>query len=161
MTQTQHRAGATATGVGIQTLHYYEREGLIERPGRTSAGYRVYSERTLRRVRGIKRAQGLGFTLHEISELIGVAESGENIEEIARLARGKLAEIDAKVAQLAEVRAALEQTLECCSCGGDLSRCDVIDGLGALPDANPRESLRRTSAGRRDDGRPGRELQPD
>lgn len=119
--------------VGIQTLHYYEREGLIDRPGRTASGYRIYSERTLRRVRGIKRAQGLGFTLREIGELIGMAESADSIEEIARLTRRKLAEIDAKVAQLEAVRGALVDTLECCNCGGDLSRCDVIDGLGATP----------------------------
>ena len=135
MTQTQYRAGAAAgaSGVGIQTLHYYEREGLIERPGRTPAGYRIYSEQTLRRVRGIKRAQGLGFTLREIRELIGVAESGDSLTVVARLARGKLAEIDAKIAQLNAVRAALEETIDCCGCGGDLSRCDVIDGLGAAP----------------------------
>ena len=84
-------------------------------------------------MRGIKRAQGLGFTLNEIRELIGIAASGDSIAEIARLARRKLAEIDAKVAQLGAVRAALEDTLECCGCGGDLSRCDVIDGLGAAP----------------------------
>ena len=61
---------ACAAGVHVQTLHYYERRGLLPRPGRTAAGYRIYGPETVRTVRAIKRAQTLGFTLTDIRELM-------------------------------------------------------------------------------------------
>lgn len=126
-----HRVGAAAAsaGVGVQTLHYYEREGLLEAPARTAAGYRLYSREMVHRVRAIKRAQALGFSLQEIRELIGVAEGRRPLREIAGLARQRIADIDARIEQLQTLRDALRDALEQCRCRGDLSRCDVLAGL--------------------------------
>jgi DNA-binding transcriptional MerR regulator len=123
-------AAAEAVGVNVQTLHYYERRGLLRPRARNGAGYRQYGERELRRVRGIKRAQSLGFTLAEIQEFIAVAESRRSARTVAALARGKLAEIDQKIRALELVRATLNEAIETCACGGDLRHCDVIAGLG-------------------------------
>ncbi len=100
-------AAAKAAGVNVQTLHYYERRGLLRPRARNSAGYREYGEVDVRRVRGIKRAQSLGFTLGEIQELIAVAESRRSMRNVAALDRHKLDEIDRKIGALELVRATL------------------------------------------------------
>ncbi len=123
-------AAAEAAGVNVQTLHYYERRGLLRPRARSGAGYREYGEVEVRRVRGIKRAQSLGFTLGEIRELIGVAESHRSARNVESFARHKLDEIDRKIGALEVARATLKDTIEACACGGDLRRCDVIAGLG-------------------------------
>lgn len=130
-----YRVGTAAAyaGVGVQTLHYYERERLIEAPARTAAGYRLYSREMVHRVRAIKRAQSLGFTLQEIRELIGIAEDGRPLAEVAEVARRRMADVDARIEQLQGVREALRNAVEQCRCRGDLSRCDVLAGLS--PDA--------------------------
>jgi MerR family copper efflux transcriptional regulator len=127
-------AAAEAAGVGVQTLHYYEREGLIEPPDRSAAGYREYDAGTVERVRAIKRAQGLGFTLREIRALIGVARDRGTIEEVRTVARGRLAEIDARMEELQRARDALTAVIAQCECDGDVDACDVVDGLSASKD---------------------------
>ena len=122
-------AAASAAGVNVQTLHYYERRGLIQSPGRSPAGYREYGLRTVRRVRSIKRAQGLGFTLGEIRELMDLVEAGRPATEVVDLARSKLEAIDEKIEALVRMRDALRETMETCRCGGDLTCCDVVGAL--------------------------------
>ena len=122
-------AAASAAGVNVQTLHYYERRGLIQSPGRSPAGYREYGLRTVRRVRSIKRAQGLGFTLGEIRELMDLVEAGRPVSEVAELARAKLEAIDEKIEALVRMRDALRETMETCRCGGDLTCCDIVGAL--------------------------------
>jgi MerR family copper efflux transcriptional regulator len=130
-----YRVGAAAkyAGVGVQTLHYYEREGLIDPPGRSAAGYRLYSRAMIHRVRAIKRAQALGFTLREIRELIGIAEDRRPLGEVAAVAQRRIVDIDSRIEQLQSVRDALCTAVEQCRCSGELSRCDVLAGLS--PDA--------------------------
>ena len=142
-----YRVGAAAAyaGVGVQTLHYYEREGLIERPERTAAGYRLYSREMVHRVRAIKRAQSLGFTLQEIRELIGIAQDARPLSELAEVARHRIADIDARIEQLQSMRDALQSAVEQCSCGGDLSRCNVLAGLS--PDTPALDDPFETRAG--------------
>ncbi len=129
------KVGATAAfaGVGVQTLHFYEREGLIEEPSRSAAGYRLYSRETVHRVRAIKRAQTLGFTLQEIRELIGIAEDRRPLGEVAAVAERRITDIDARIERLQGLRDALLTAVEQCRCKGDLSRCDVLARLS--PDA--------------------------
>lgn len=131
MAREHYRVGgaARAAGVGVQTLHYYERRGLIGAAARTASGYREYGSATVRRVRAIKRAQTLGFSLTEIQELIGIAGEGRSAAEVGELARRKVEEIDTKLADLGRVRARLVDALETCRCGGDIGRCDVLAGL--------------------------------
>ena len=151
MASQHYRVGSAArsAGVGVQTLHYYERRGLVRPSDRSESGYREYGEPEVRRVRAIKQAQSLGFTLREIRELIEVAESGRSAQQAARLAQGKIEEIDAKIHALRRMRRSLARTLETCRCGGDVSRCDVLEGLGEPRPAStrasrPAQSRRRT-----------------
>lgn len=125
------RVGATAraAGVGIQTLHFYEREGLVAPADRTEAGYRLYDATQVRRIRAIKRAQSLGFTLAEIRDLMRIADARRPSARLLTLAESKLREIDEKIHALETMRAALRSGLESCRCGGDLSRCDLTAGL--------------------------------
>jgi DNA-binding transcriptional MerR regulator len=126
------RIGATAAaaGVNVQTLHYYERRGLIRRPPRTLSGYRQYPPATVRAIRAIKRAQGLGFTLKEIQDLMRIRIRGTAARDAGTLARQKLADIEAKIEALARMRDQLRDLLDTCACGGDARRCNVLDGLG-------------------------------
>ena len=121
---------ARAAGVNVQTLHYYERQGLIADPARTPAGYREYEPSTIRTVRAIKRAQVLGFTLREIKELIAFRERSRSGQDLVAFAEKKIAEVDAKIAALRKIRRGLRQTIETCRCGGDVSRCNALEGLG-------------------------------
>ena len=93
-----------ADGVNVQTLHYYERQGLIAAPGRSAAGYREYRPTSIGRIRAIKRAQRLGFTLKEIKELTGLSDEERVSEELRVLVGDKLAEIDDKIASLRKMR---------------------------------------------------------
>jgi MerR family copper efflux transcriptional regulator len=143
----RHKIGAAAAraGVGVQTLHYYEREGLIDPPARTASGYRLYSREMVQRVRAIKRAQSLGFTLQEIRELIGIAQDKRPLSEVADVARQRIADIDARIEELEVIRSALRTAMEQCHCSGDLSRCDVLAGLS--PDTPDSEDRFETEAG--------------
>ncbi|HYC54107.1 MAG TPA: MerR family transcriptional regulator [Candidatus Binatia bacterium] len=122
-------AAARAAGVNVQTMHYYERRGLIRRPPRSAAGYRLYSAATVRSVRAIKRAQSLGFTLDEIAELVRIRTGGGSIQRVAALATTKIAVIEEKIQALTSLRDRLRSTLKTCACGGDVRRCDVLEGL--------------------------------
>ena len=128
-----HRVGAAAraAGVGVQTLHFYEREGLVRPAARSDAGYRIYGDEQIERIRAIKRAQSLGFTLGEIRDLIAIADSRRGSARLVRVAQAKLEEIDEKIHALETMRDALAAGLESCRCGGDLSRCDLMTGLGS------------------------------
>lgn len=121
---------AHAAGVNVQTLHYYERRGLLRTPRRTPSGYRVYHEDTLETVRGIKRAQALGFTLGEIRQLMTIHSGRRSPGTVIEMVTGKVREIDAKIRDLRTMRRSLRDVAERCECGGDLSRCDVLEGLG-------------------------------
>jgi len=95
---------AAAAGVNVQTLHYYERRGLLTQAGRTASGHRQYPARTVTLVRMIKNAQHLGFSLDEVAALIAAsADPGET----AAIAARKLTEVDTQIARLTLIREAL------------------------------------------------------
>jgi MerR family transcriptional regulator, mercuric resistance operon regulatory protein len=115
---------AERAGVNVQTLRYYERRGLLDAPPRRPSGQREYPEAAVRLLRTIKAAQRLGFTLAEIEELIALSEHRRGPGELRRRAQRKLAEVDARIGQLRQVREALLAVVaaECdsltdCSCG--------------------------------------------
>lgn len=95
---------AAAAGVNVQTLHYYERRGLLTQAGRTASGHRQYPARTVTLVRMIKNAQHLGFSLDEVAALIAASADPD---EIAAIAARKLADVDAQIARLTLIRGAL------------------------------------------------------
>src|SRR5712692_3555565 len=94
--------------VNLQTIRYYEREGLLPKPPRLASGYRVFSSDAVRRVRFIKRAQELGFSLKEIKELLSMRIDPESdCSGIQKLARAKLADIEQKIQTLQAMRKVL------------------------------------------------------
>jgi DNA-binding transcriptional MerR regulator len=117
---------AERAGVNVETLRYYERRGLLPEPARTPSGHRRYDEETVRFVRAVKEAQGLGFTLAEIEEYLRVARRGEVAASEALRVRmaAKIDEIDARLAGLRRVRDDLARVVGCacdsldhCTCG--------------------------------------------
>lgn len=114
---------ASQAGVNVQTLRYYERRGLLKEPARRYTGERRYPPETVAFIRAIKRAQGLGFTLEEIGQLLHTDGSGQDLQ-IAATAMEKLVEVDAKLLDLQSVRQRLAQVVDrgCnsltdCECG--------------------------------------------
>ena len=125
MTRTL-RIGEVAgeAGVNIQTLRYYERRGLVVAPFRRHSGQREYPEAAVARVRVIKTAQRLGFTLAEIEELFDLAAHRRGTGEIRARAAAKIREIDDRIDRLSAMKAELRELLETecdsltgCSCG--------------------------------------------
>jgi DNA-binding transcriptional MerR regulator len=115
---------ARSAGVNIQTLRYYERRGLVVPPFRRHSGQREYDEEDIRRVRIIKAAQRLGFTLAEIQEMFDLSGHRRATGELHDRATAKVAEIDERIARLQAMRADLSAVIaaECdsltdCSCG--------------------------------------------
>ncbi len=127
---------AARANVGVQTLHYYERLGLMPKPNRSEANYRLYPPASLRQVQFIKKAQALGFTLEEIKEVLGLRERGRApCRCVADVARKHLRELDARIAALREFRKSLvavvprweKETARQRECAGEF--CDLIEQL--------------------------------
>jgi DNA-binding transcriptional MerR regulator len=114
---------AAAAGVNIQTLRYYERRGLLAEPDRSPGGHRLYDEHAVTALRVIKAAQRLGFTLEEVAELLeaGRHRHGRPVAGLQARAQAKLAEVDAKIADLTTIRTALTTAVEA-GCD-DLTAC--------------------------------------
>ena len=122
---------AARAGVGVDTLRYYERRGLLAEPTRSeSSGYREYSSDVVAHVRFIKRAQDLGFSLAEIDGLmrLRVGRAGNRVE-VRSLAESKLTTIDEKIAHLRSMRDALHELLELCSSGRENAECPILGAL--------------------------------
>jgi MerR family mercuric resistance operon transcriptional regulator len=134
---------AEAAAVGVETVRYYERRGLVPQPDRVSGAYRHYSRRHVDRIRFIKRAQELGFSLAEIESLLAL-EDGTQRSEVRRIAETRLAEIRARLADLQRMESALAHLLERCRHGGT-ARCPIIEAL-ASHDASPATGLPATGA---------------
>jgi Hg(II)-responsive transcriptional regulator len=121
---------ARRAGVNLQTIHFYEREGLLPRPPRTASNYRMYSEDAVRRVRFIKRAQELGFALRDIKELLSLrATPGTRCAEIRRRAATKLGDIDQKIATLQRMRRALTKLIGECEGRRPITACPILEAL--------------------------------
>lgn len=122
---------ATRVEVNPETIRYYEREGLLEAPERLPSGYRVFPEESVQRIRFIKRAQKLGFSLHEIKELLSMRLelTGRECAAVKRLAAAKIVEIDQKIEALASMRSILKQLEEQCPGSGPLSGCPIVGSL--------------------------------
>ncbi len=127
---------ARSVGINVQTLHYYERIGLLPRPQRSATNYRIYSDDALRRVRFIKKAQALGFTLAEIKRIVELKARGRApCRQVVQIGEEHLREVDARLAQLRSYRKALAQSLHEWreknaarrNCAGEF--CDLIEHL--------------------------------
>lgn len=135
MTKTRSDAltiGALArrAEVNIQTIRYYERRGLLPEPRRTESNYRIYPADAVRRVRFIKQAQQLGFSLKEIGELLSLrAAPRSRCEAVRRLSEVKLQDIGEKIRSLEAMRKALSKLVLACSGRGPVTECPILDSL--------------------------------
>lgn len=128
-------AVAKRAGVAIDTIRYYEREGLLPEPLRRASGYRSYNETAISRLRFIRRAKDLGFTLEEIRDLLALsADRHRGVKAVRQRAQQRLASIDARIAELTRIRHGLEQLIEACPGRGDPEHCPI---LRALADEEP------------------------
>lgn len=133
---------AREAGVGVETLRFYEREGLLEQPGRRESGYRQYDPAVVGRLRFIQRAKTLGFTLREIKELLRLhGDEDATRADVKRRAEGKIADIEAKIEDLRRMRAALGELVQACDGDGPLHGCPIIEAL-AGPAEEPHDGGR-------------------
>lgn len=123
---------ARASGVGVTTLRYYERAGLLPKPARSDSNYRLYPAATAARIRFIRRAQQLGFTLAEINELLGLRVSARaTCADVRTRAEAKVADIEARIRSLRRMSRALAKLAEECGQPHPACACPLLDRLGA------------------------------
>ena len=122
---------ATQARVNIQTLRYYERRGLLLAPERLASGYRVYGPDAVRRVRFVKRAQELGFTLQEIGDLLTLRkDSAKACRAVEARARNAPARIENKISDLKRMRRGLGRYVAACELQRPLDECPLLRVLG-------------------------------
>jgi DNA-binding transcriptional MerR regulator len=107
---------AASEGVGVETVRFYQRRGLLALPERRGSGYREYSDADRWRLAFIRRARALGFTLGEIRELVGSAEA-RSTGDIVRAAEARLEAVDRQLGELAQLRCRLRQLVHICEHG--------------------------------------------
>lgn len=124
---------AERAGVNPETLRYYEREELIPNPPRSDGGFRLYDESYVERLRFIKRAQDLGFTLAEIKGLLDLRVDDEaTCRDVQAKAKAKIEEVEDKLRDLKRIRDALTRLADACEGGaGPTSDCPILDAMGA------------------------------
>jgi MerR family mercuric resistance operon transcriptional regulator len=126
---------AHAAGVGVETIRFYEKRGLVARPQKPSNGYRSYQPTDLARIQFIKRAQSIGFTLSEIGELIRLEEdSRSQCGDVQARALDKIRAIDDKLSDLQRMRVELERLSTHCVSTQPLAQCGLSNCLGTSED---------------------------
>jgi len=121
--------------VNRETVRYYERRRLLQRPSRSLAGYRVFSDDALRRLRFIRHAKMLGFSLEEIKELLALrVHSIDTCDRVRRRTLVKIHDIDRKIGALQEMRRALGDLVSACSRRRKTDECPILDSLEANGD---------------------------
>ena len=119
---------AAETGVGVETIRFYERKGLIAQPRRPASGYRKYDDQIAERIRFIQQAQELGFTLGEINQLLSLrVDPRTSCADVRAKAEDKIGDIDGKLATLRRMRTALVEITRTCSGAGPTSDCPILD----------------------------------
>lgn len=124
---------AKEAGVGVETVRFYERKGLVQQPPKPSAGgYRIYPEETAERIRFIRQAQELGFSLREIEELLSLrTDPATDCADVRERAQSKLNEITRKIALMKGIQTALEKLISACPGQGALQLCAIIEAIEA------------------------------
>lgn len=125
---------ARQAGVGIDTVRYYERLGLLPEPPRRASGYRVYPADTLQRLQFIRRAKNLGFSLEEIKELLEMSRQSEHgVPAVKASAAAKLKDVEERIAELSRMRDGLRQLVEACPGHGAAQDCPILNALSGEP----------------------------
>jgi len=121
---------AKQAGVNVETLRFYEREGLIPEPPRLSSGYREYPQETVRRIRFIQRAKELGFTLREIKGLLKLRVDPDTTCSVVReQAAEKIADVKKKISDLKKIQQALNKLMNSCRGNGPVDDCPILKHL--------------------------------
>lgn len=122
---------AQATGLGVETIRYYEKSGFLPVPDRLPSGYRVYGKASVRQVHFIQEAQALGFKLAEIAELMALTvDPDADCAAVNEHAKEKIVEIDDKIARLSKMRKSLDRLATYCPADDQpLSACSIINHL--------------------------------
>ncbi len=118
---------ARSSGVNVETVRYYQRRGLVKEPPKPRQGYRIYSTDTVDRLRFIRRAQELGFTLSEIKNLLSLGDG--NCRQTQTLAHKKLALIHGRIRDLKAIETVLNRLVQACEKHGDTPGCPIIETL--------------------------------
>lgn len=118
---------ARAADVGVETIRFYQRRGLMPVPRAADSAYRHYDEGHLKRLRFIRRAQAAGFTLDEIGELLRL-DAGHDRPRVRELARDRLSSLEAKLAELEAARNGLRRLLYACE-GSDRGPCPILEAF--------------------------------
>ncbi len=125
---------AKAAGVGVETIRYYERKGLLPEPPRRPSGYRQYPSTAVRRLTFIRRAKDLGFSLREIRELLDLrVQPEEACGAVRESAEAKIAEVEARIADLLSLKRALRGLVEACQAERATDECPILRALEGEP----------------------------
>lgn len=121
---------AREAGVNLETVRYYERRGLLPKPPRSASGYRLFPVEAARRLRFIRRAQELGFSLGEIRELLSLRVSATaRSTDVRKRAEAKIADIDAKLRSLDSMKRTLRNLTNACEGCGPIAACPILESL--------------------------------
>ena len=121
---------ASGAGLSIDTVRYYEREGLLDKPTRTASGYRHYPSAVVARLRFIRQAKELGFSLNEIRELLSLRVApGKSCADVKARAEAKITDVEQRIAQLNRMKRALAKLATACSGRGPTSTCPILEAL--------------------------------
>lgn len=132
---------AKTARVGIDTIRFYEKSGLLPAPPRKASGYRQYGEDHLRRLVFIRRAKELGFSLEDIAELLTLrAPKGRGVERVREVARRKLAVVELKIAELERMRDVLGGLVEACPGHGPIDQCPILNAFDPSDRSTPSNS---------------------
>jgi MerR family transcriptional regulator, copper efflux regulator len=133
LTITKMTIGCAAreAGVGVETIRFYERKGLIRQPLKpTDGGYRSYPDETVEKIRFIRKGQELGFSLREIQDLLSIqADPAADSSVVRSKAVSKLEEVQNKIAQLIHIRETLESIIATCPGSGSTACCSILDAM--------------------------------
>jgi MerR family copper efflux transcriptional regulator len=133
---------AAAADVGIDTVRFYERAGLMPKPQRTGSGYRSYGPDDVSRLQFIRRAKTLGFALDEIAELLRLSRGQGGREGVKALAQRRLRNLDERIAEFTRMRDVLAAYERRCSGTGAVAGCPIIEAVVAHPSSPPSEAPR-------------------
>jgi MerR family transcriptional regulator, copper efflux regulator len=126
---------ARQAGVGVETVRFYERQGLLEEPERRASGYRQYDQEAVAVLRFIRRAKELGFTLKEIKGLLGLRLDAEATRaEVRAQAKAKVGDIEAKIADLQRMRDVLQSLIRKCHGDGTTTGCPILGAMEGKED---------------------------
>ncbi|MEO6364707.1 MAG: heavy metal-responsive transcriptional regulator [Luteimonas sp.] len=121
---------ARRAGVNIDTVRYYERQSLLPAPQRMASGYRHYDPNDVARLRFVRRAKALGFTLIEIRDLLKLSDHrDDDMAELKAVAGEKLADVESKLIELTRIRDGLKTLVEACPGHGALAQCPILHAL--------------------------------